>query len=214
MKQQKPSRLVSGFVKLTGLLPAWLYLKPAVYYAPGAPKKLPKPSILMSNHQSLMDFVLYLCVFPFHSIRFLMAEVLFRKGPAFAWFLFKLGGIYVDRDIYDFGFVGTALETLDAGGIVGVFPQGRLPVKGMTIPFKPSVTYIALHTDSPIIPVYTDGVYHPFKRARVMVGAPIYLRELCPQEAPDPEKLQALTTYLEQQVAALGVLLEQRKQEK
>ena len=95
---QKASKLLLGFVKLTGILPALLLFKPKVYLAgKSASKKLPKRAILMSNHTSLLDFVLYLIMFPFRTIHFLMAEVLFNKGKAFGWFLYKIGGIFVNR---------------------------------------------------------------------------------------------------------------------
>lgn len=205
MRQRKPSRLLLAFVKLTGVLPALLFFLPKVHRADGAPRRLPKPCILMSNHKSLLDFVLYLILFPFRTIRFLMAEVLFNKGKAFAWFLFKIGGIFVDRDAYNFDFVGEALETLEKGQSVGVFPQGRLPVNGQSFPFKPGIVYIALRTEAPIVPVYTAGGYGFFKRAHVVIGAPIYLCEqcTCDPENPTPEELDRLTRYLEAQVDEL-----------
>ena len=115
MRQRKPNPFLIAFVKLTGWLPALLFFKPKLYYMEGAPRRLPKPCILMSNHTSLMDFVLYLLVFWYRNIRFLMAEVLFRNGRLFSWFLFALGGIFVNRDARDFSFVGNCLESLDAG---------------------------------------------------------------------------------------------------
>lgn len=214
MQHTKPSKLVQAFVKLTGFVPGWLFLKPKVHLAPGASKKLPKPCILMSNHTSLMDFVLYLIVFPFRNIRFLMAEVLFAKGKLFSWFLYKLGGIFVDRDAFDFSFVGRTVEALEQNHTVGIFPQGRLPVNGKPFAFKPSAVYIGLRTDSPIIPVYTDGVYHPLKRANVVIGKPIYLRSLCPEENPGMEKIEELRAYLENAVYELKQELEKVDNEK
>lgn len=203
MRQRKPNPFLIAFVKLTGWLPALLFFKPKLYYMEGAPRRLPKPCILMSNHTSLMDFVLYLLVFWYRNIRFLMAEVLFRKGRLFSWFLFALGGIFVNRDARDFSFVGNCLESLDAGGTLGIFPQGRLPVGGKPFPFAPSTAYIALHTDAPIIPVYTDGCYGLFRRAHVMVGAPIDLKALFPGAEADAEGLRAMTEYLEERTREL-----------
>ena len=195
--------LVLGFVKLTGLLPALLYLKPRIHIAPGAFRKLPAPCILVSNHISLMDFVLYLLVFPLRTIRFLIAEVLYNKSKLFAWFLGAIGGIRVDRDAKSFDFVSHALEVLDEGGTVGIFPQGRLPLKGQQFPFTPSTAFIALRTDAPIIPMYIDGNYGLFKRANLVIGAPIFLREMCREGLSEQEQLAQLTQLLEQKVFAL-----------
>lgn len=196
-------RFCLGFVKLTGLLPAWLFLKPRIRLAPGANRKLPKSCILVSNHISLMDFVLYLVVFPFRTIRFLVAEVLYNKGKLFAGFLKNIGSIRVDRDAKTFDFIGYSLDVLDDNGTLGIFPQGRLPLKGQQFPFTASTAFIALRTDKPIVPIYTDGNYGLFKRANVVIGAPLYLQEHCKEGLSEKDQLAYLTSYLEDTVFAL-----------
>ena len=145
-------RFCLGFVKVTGILPAWIFLKPRIRLAAGAKRQLPKSCILVSNHISLMDFVVYLLVFPFRTVRFLIAEVLYHRSKFLAVFLNLIGSIRVDRDAKAFDFVSDALKVLDEGGCVGVFPQGRLPLKGHHFPFTVSTAFIAMHTDAPIIP--------------------------------------------------------------
>ena len=195
--------LFLGFVKLTGAIPAWLFFKPRVHLAAGAKRRLPKNCILVSNHISLMDFVLCILVFPLRTIRFLIAEVMYNKGKVMATFLSLLGGIEVDRDAKTFDFVSYALEVLDEGGAVGVFPQARLPVKGQHFPFTVSTAFIAMRTSAPIVPVYTDGNYGLFKRANLVIGAPIYLQEHCKDGLTEKEQLDYLTKRLEEKVFAL-----------
>lgn len=196
-------RFCLGFVKFTGLLPALLYLKPRIRLAPGATRRLPKCCILVSNHISLMDFVLYILLFPARTVRFLIAEVLYNKSKLFGWFLGAIGGIRVDRDAKSFEFVAHSLEILDEGGAIGVFPQGRLPLKGQQFPFTTSTAFIALRTDAPIIPVYTDGNYGLFKRTNVVIGAPIHLQEFCKEGLSEQEQLTQLTATLEATVYSL-----------
>ncbi len=202
MKSNFTVNFCSAFIKLTGW-PGWLLYKPKVYVQQGGTRRLPAPSILVSNHHSLLDFPLYFLVFPFRTIRFLMAEVLFRKNKAFSTLLYNLGGIRVDREGKDFGFISDAIEVLDKGRILGIFPQARLPVKGEIIPFTASTAFIALHTDAPIIPVYTDGRYGITKRTRVVIGAPLYLSEYVDQTLPEEENLDRLTKILQDKVYAL-----------
>ena len=196
-----------GFAKLTGLLPGWLFFMPRVKLAPGAGRRLPKNCILVSNHTALMDFALYLVLFPLRTIRFPMAEVLFRKNKVMSALLYALGGIRVDRDGKDFGFVPQCLEVLDNGGTLGIFPQGRLPVGGKPFPFTVSTAFMALQTDAPIIPVYTAGGYRPFKPTDVVIGAPIYLKEHCREGLSREQQLQQLTDLLEKTVYDLKDLL-------
>lgn len=197
--------------KITGLLPAWLFFTPKVYYTEGAPRatKLPRPCILMSNHTSLLDFPLYLVVFWRYNVRYLMAEVLYRT-KLLATLLKGLGGIRVEREAFDLGFVSESLSTLDRGGVIGVFPQGRLPVKGQKWPYKPGIVWIAMHTDAPILPVYTDGRYGLFKRARVVIGAPFTLPGQGSGRTPDAEETAALCALLEEKEEALQAELERR----
>lgn len=192
-----------GFVKVTGVIPAWIFLKPRVHLAEGAERRLPKTCILVSNHISLMDFVLCLLVFPFRTIHFLVAEVLYNRGKLLALFLNWIGCIRVERDTKSFGFVSQALDVLDDGGAVGVFPQARLPLKGQKFPFTVSTAFIALHTDAPIVPVYTDGNYGLTKRANMVIGAPICLMDYCKDGLSEQDQLAHLTKLLEEKVFAL-----------
>lgn len=212
MKQARPGWGVTWFVRITGAWAALPLLKPKVYCKNKEiqGKKLKKPSILVSNHVSLMDFVLYLFVFWRNFVHFQVAEVMFNKSKFMSWLLFKLGCIRVDRDQFDFGFIGDSLELLDKGEVIGIFPSGRLPIDGKPFPFKPSVIFIALRTDAPIIPVYTDGQYGLFKRARVVIGEPIYIRDYCQTNEPSQQELEALTQMLEDKVYALRDCIEER----
>ena len=215
MKQHKFSRAVLWFTKITGL-PIYFLLRYKLFFE-GDNKKLrhsPSPSIIMSNHKSLLDFPLYLSIFYSKTLHFLMAEVLFEKNPFLNWLLFKLGGIRVDRNAFDFSFVGEALEILDRGGIVGVFPEGRLPVKGTVLPFKPGIVYIALRTNAPIVPIYTDGCYGLFKRAKVIIGESISLHDYCKTENPSNEEIDQLTRLLKDKIDSLREELERKDAQK
>ena len=195
--------LTMWLAKLSGVLPAWLLFKPRVRLAPGAKRCLPKNCILMSNHMSLLDVVLHFLLFYRRNIRFPMAEALFNNGKFLSAILYALGGIKVDRDGKDFGFVPDCLEVLDGGDTLGIFPQGRLPVKGQHFPFTVSTAFIATNTEVPIIPIYTGGHYGIFRRANVVIGAPIQLSEHVKPGLSRDEQLQQLTDFLEETVMNL-----------
>ena len=199
-----------GFVKIRGFVPFWPFYRHKVYLADGAKRHLPKPCIMISNHEKLMDFILYLRVFPFQTLRFPMAEVLFRKSPLFSFFLGIMGGIRVDREANSFEFVSDCIELLDKGQCLGIFPQGRLPVDGKPFPFTVSTAFIASHSDAPIVPVYTDGNYGWGKQAKVMIGAPIILADHKKAGLSEQEQLQHLTDVLEAAVWDLRKQLNER----
>ncbi len=196
-----------GFVKVTGIIPAFIFLKPRVTLANNAKRRLEKPCILVSNHISLMDFVLYLIVFPFRTVRFLAAEVLYNRSKLLAKFLYMIGCIKVNRDAMDFDFIADTIDVLDKGGTVGIFPQGRLPLNGQKFPFTVSTAFIATHCDAPIVPVYTNGNYGLFKRADVVIGEAIYLSQFKKDGLSDDEQLTHLTNVLEEKVYELRNLI-------
>lgn len=203
---------VTYWVKVTGWIPAMLYLKPRFHLLNDkCSKKLPRPSILVSNHVALIDMPLYWYRFFFTNIRFLVAEVMYNKGSFMNALLYRCGCLKVDRDNYDFSFIGDALDCLDKGQIVGIFPSSRLPVDGVPFPFKPSVGIIAMHTDAPIIPLYTNGNYGWLKRTDVMIGEPINVDDLCPDKTlKDEERAKIITAELEKIVYSLGDELNKR----
>ncbi len=192
--------LCLAFTRITGILPALLFFKPRVRRQGKAKRRLPKNCILVSNHRSLLDFVLYLVIFPFRTIRFLTAEVLFSKNPFLTGLLYGLGCIRVDRDGKAFDFVSNSIEVLDQGGSIGVFPEGRLPIGGKPFPFTVSTAFIATHANAPIVPIYTDGRYGLFKRSGVVIGEPFLLTDYCKEGLSEDEQLKLLTDILRQKV--------------
>lgn len=207
MKHTWLIKLATGLTKVTGYVPALLFFKPKITLAPGATRRLPKGCILVSNHRSLMDFPLYLIVFPFRTIRFLAAEVLFNKGKFMSFLLKGLGCIRVDREGKSFSFVSDALEVLDAGQTLGIFPEGRLPVGGKPFPFTVSTAFIATHADALIVPVYTDGNYGITKRSQVVIGEAFDLKACCKEGLAEQKQLQQLTDILRQRVYDLAEII-------
>ncbi|MCQ2418720.1 MAG: 1-acyl-sn-glycerol-3-phosphate acyltransferase [Clostridia bacterium] len=205
--------LFTWFIKLTGLLPLCLLFRMKTHYENKAvqSKRLRGSVIVLSNHKKLMDFFLYFTLFPFRRLHFLIAEVMFNKGKVFAWALRCLGSIRVDRTSYDFDFIRQAVDELDRGHVVGIFPEGQLPRTNELGPFRPSAVMIALQSGASIVPCYTDGNYFSFKRTHVMIGTPICLRDYCKDKNPTKEQIDSLNTLLRDKILALGEALEQEK---
>ena len=212
MKNKWFINLFVGYIKITGIIPLLIFFRPKIHKTHKKNSKLPKCCILVSNHKSLLDFPLYLTVFPFRTIRFLMAEVLYNKSGLFAWFLNSLGGIRVDRDDKNFSFVSDSIEILDNKGSLGIFPEGRLPVDGKPWPFTVSTAFIATHADAPIMPIYNDGNYGIFKRVNVVIGEPFFLTDFSKEGLNDEQQLEHLTSVLEEKVYDLKSFLEKGKE--
>ncbi len=205
-------RFILGFVKVTGAIPMWLLMKRKTYFFDSSRqnRKIRGAAIIISNHKSMFDFPLMLCLFPFRRLHFLMAEILFERSKLFAWFLKMIGGIRVDRANKDLSFMGEAEDLLLKGKVVGIFPEARLERNAETSYFSPSVVYLALKTNTPIIPIYNNGVFKLFKRTRVIIGEDIYLNDLTSEKLLSSDELKRLCDYLQNQLLLLKENMEKQ----
>lgn len=205
---------VRRFVKVTGFLPAQIFFKRHTYYTTRKAKEqdLKEGCIIVSNHKKLMDFPLWMFTFPGTTIYFLAAEVLYNKSKTMQVFLDGIGGIKVDRNVYDMGFIAESEEVLAEGNSLLVFPEGKLPDGKEMGKFHPSAVYIALRTGAPIVPVVTDGVYGIDKQTSVLIGEKFYISDFCQDTNPSPEKIEELNGMLRDIIKKmLGQLSEMKK---
>ena len=200
-------RFFNAFVKITGFLPQLLVFRTKVFYENKAAqsRRIKGNAIIISNHTSVWDYAAFLFVFFSRTLRYQMAELLFKK-KLLGWFLRSMGGIYVNRDTHDFSFMAKSEEILSAGGVVGIFPESRLPREGEArpLPFVPSAAYLALHSGVKIIPVYTNGKYFTRERAKVVIGEPIDVSMLYDESVSEKENLRKITETLRERVISLG----------
>jgi 1-acyl-sn-glycerol-3-phosphate acyltransferase len=175
-------------------------------------RRIKGPAIIISNHTSIYDYAVYLFVFFGRTLRYQMAEVLFKKA-LLRNFLKCMGGIFVDRESNDYGFIDKSQKVLEKGGVIGVFPEGRIPKENEEKPqvFKPGATQLALMTNVPIVPIYTNGCYFQKKRARVIIGRPIYVSELYNNQEDYKTNLTRITNELRNRIINLGNMLEEKE---
>ena len=198
------------FAKITGWPVQFFCFRTKILYedrrAQG--RRIRGPAIIISNHTSVFDYAVYLFIFWTRTLRFQMAELLFEK-PFLGRLLRHLGGIRVDRGSYDFGFMAKSQSILDRGGVVGIFPESRIPLPEEERPleFKVSAAYLALTSGAKIIPVYTNGSYFQRKRARVVIGKPLYAADLTEEGLDEKATLRLVSARLRERIMELEKLL-------
>lgn len=207
-------RFFNNFVKATGWPAQLICFRTKVYYENKAvqSRHIRGPAILVSNHTSVYDYAVMLFVFFTRTLRYQMAEILFR-GKRLGKFLRMLGGIFVDRDSTNFSFMSESVKVLDKGGVVGIFPEGRLPREGETPPiaFLPGAAYLATSTGVKVIPVYTNGSYFKRSRARVMIGTPMDPADYCVSGRSEKENIEAFTEAMRNRIIELRTKLDERR---
>jgi 1-acyl-sn-glycerol-3-phosphate acyltransferase len=136
--------------------------------------------IVCSNHKSVIDPLLLAVPFK-RQIRYMAKSELFQDhGRLVGRLLYWLGAFPVKRDRGDTQSIRTAVQILDDGGVLGIFPQGKCVFDQS--PFKPKtgVALIASKTQAPILPasIYCDSVIQPFRRVTIRFGKVIPYEEL------------------------------------
>lgn len=204
-------KFFNAFTKLTAWVVQKACFRTKIYYENKKvqSRKIKGSAIIVSNHTSIYDYAVFLFVFFSRTLRYQMAEVLFKK-KLLKWFLKNMGGIFVDRNSHDFSFIDESKKILDKGGVVGVFPEGRIPksTEKRPLEFKTGVTQLAMMSNAPIIPMYTNGSYFNKNRARVIIGTPIFVAELVDQTKDFKTNLEEITLKIREKIVDLGERLD------
>lgn len=205
--------LFNWFVKITGWIPYHLVLRPKIYYENKAvqSRKIKGKAIVVSNHTDLLDFAVVLFTFPLRTMRCAVAELMYKKNVFMTAFLRLLGTVEVDRNSHDFGFLSACERILSRGGVVEIFPESRLPDPGEELPleFKPSAVYLALQTDTPIVPICNNAKYFKKERMRVVIGEPIDVRALYDDALSEKENIANITAHVRGKIIEFSQRLEE-----
>jgi 1-acyl-sn-glycerol-3-phosphate acyltransferase len=149
------------------------------------------PAIVAANHNSHIDTLLLLTIFPSRAmqrVRPAAASDYFLKDPVIGWFSRNLIGIVpVARDRVDTGedILAPAREALAAGDIVVVFPEGtRGDASDEMARLKSGVARLAeAFPEAPVTPIWIQGAGRVLPKGghipvpmncAVLVGEPLH----------------------------------------
>ncbi len=119
---------------------------------------LPKrgPYIVTANHLSLSDPV-FVTLGVGELVQYLALDELFGRNKAIDELIYYFGSIPVSRERPPLGALQHALEVLEAGQILGVFPEGGRAVHWGERAIKRGAAWLSLATGAPIIPCAITG---------------------------------------------------------
>ncbi len=161
------------------------------------------PLVVTGNHESILDPFVVSAAIP-RPIRYLAKSELWSV-PLLPRWLASVEAIPVERGGSDVAAIASAIAALEAGEVVGLFPEGGVMRSG---PWLRGAARMALATGSPLLPVRLLETRRAlgktgfgFPRLAVLVGAPIAVE----RTPPTHELARALTDRLQAAVMALGV---------
>ncbi len=121
------------------------------------------PIIIAGNHFHLFDQ--NLVIISTKRMLHYMAKIEYFQNPKTAWFFKMAGCIPVNRAIKDESASQKAIEVLNNGYALGIFPEGtRNKTNQFLLPFKYGVVSLAQKTGATIVPFAITGEYKIFKR--------------------------------------------------
>lgn len=140
------------------------------------------PVVVAANHFSHIDPFLVTKAANRH-LRYIAVDELFGRSRVFDLITGFFQVIPTDRDGYPVHALRTAIEHLEAGGAIAVFPEGRRVIHWGENPPKRGAAWLAWMTGAPLVPIAvhgSEGTLAPddltLRRTslRVWVGAPLW----------------------------------------
>ena len=160
--------------------------------------------IFTSNHRSNADPPIVGCALKGEHV-FMAKEELF-KNKFFGALIKSLGAFPVARGKGDTAVLDTAVEKLDSGKSLIIFPEGTRSRDGKVHRGHSGAAVIAVRSGKPIIPVGItfSGKLHFRSKITVRYGKPIYPADFCTDfENPNPRELVKLKKKYMEEIKAL-----------
>ena len=135
-------------------------------------KNLEGPIIVCGNHIHLMDQFLPILNInrPIHYL----AKIEYFNNKKTRWFFKGTGCIPVNREIHDQNAKDLAMDVLNKGLALGIFPEGtRNKTKELLLPFKHGAVSLAKKSNATIVPFAIKGDYKfRTKNLKIIFGKP------------------------------------------
>ena len=157
-----------------------------LYYNPKIinKEKIPKsgPILIVGNHKHIYDQCLTI-VATKRVIHYMAKREYFDSKMA--WFFKATGCISVDRSKKDNEAVNKAIDILNQGGAIGLFPEGtRNKTDKLLLPFKYGTVSMAQKTNAIIVPFGITGDYKfRSKNLKIKYGEPFKIEDMSLEEA-------------------------------
>ena len=168
------------------------------------------PAVIVCNHVSFVDALIIMAASP-RPVRFVMDHQIF-KVPVLSFVFRTARAIPIAPYKEDPALLERAYEdvarALEAGELVGIFPEGRITDTGELYPFKNGIQRILERTPVPVVPIALQGLWgsffsrkggpamtKPFRRG-VLSKIGLVVGENVPPAAATPATLQGIVAAL------------------
>jgi 1-acyl-sn-glycerol-3-phosphate acyltransferase len=165
------------------------------------------PVILAANHRSFIDPLVLGCAVE-RRVTYMMTAKYYDL-PSLNGFFRMARCIVVDEEADNKRALRDSLEVLEAGQVLGIFPEGHISPDGAMRPLQPGMAWLARRTGAPVFPVWLGGTREALakgearlriSRVVVRMGAPRRISDFGEGRAAE----EALTRAVVADLARLG----------
>ncbi len=167
--------LIRWLLYLNSIIPA-LILFPIkkIYLRKDKKEKYKGPVVIAMNHTAFLDYVEALLAFPGRRKYVLVGEQFYNYNPVLTFFMKAMGVIKVNAVTGNMDAVNQAVEQINKGHSILIFPEGHIETEGKLMEYKQAAALISLSAGVPIVPVFHNGRIGPGKRDLIFVGSHMY----------------------------------------
>lgn len=153
-------------------------------------------ALLVANHPSALDPVLIAAALPRRAVFMGAAE--FLTWPVVGWVMRAYGVVPVRRGRVDAAAVREAVRVLRAGGLLVIFPEGRVAPSGGAL--RPGAGLLAAAAHVPVVPVAVVGSSRALPLGRYL-PRPVPVRVCIGPPLPPPPDREAGERTVEEAMA-------------
>ncbi|MEI4262175.1 lysophospholipid acyltransferase family protein [Roseovarius sp. D0-M9] len=204
----RPAGAVRAFTRLwvRGVVFLLRFVVGLTYTERGRAHRQPEAGIIISNHESTWETLVYLVLFPDVAI---VAKKELLRIPVLSWYLRHSPMIIIDRETGSAAFkmmLKQGRAALAEGRPLLLFPQGSRMLPGEPIRFRRGIELLYTQLGTPVLPVVVNsgdfwGAAHAFKQPGTITVS--YL-EPVPPGLPAASFTQTVQTLLETERPKLG----------
>lgn len=208
VKKKKENNFLYDFVRATGVIPAYILLRPKTIYKTTRPK-IKGGFLIASNHVGFADPILVLFAFWRRRLHCIATKALYQ-GKIKTAFFNQMHCIMVDKENFNMRTFHSVCERLQEEKAVVVFPEGAVnPNPNEMMSFKSGAILMAYKAQKPIVPMYIAPARKWWRRRIVVVGEAM---DINPDGKllPSMEEVKQINLQLQEKELELQALYEKK----
>ncbi len=166
------------FVKVTGFIPALLWIRPKIIRMGKQSKKLKGGVLIASNHVTFVDPIILHCAFLKRRLYSIATKDL-CKTKLRKFFFTMANCIIIDKQNFSMASLHNICDLLKLEKAVVIFPESTINHEENLLDYKNGFVLMSLISKKPILPVCIIKRKRWYNRLKIVIGEPIDTSSIC-----------------------------------